>query len=57
MTKQSPSGGKNTPKIQVTSSETTGMPKNPHEGDEFHDTSTNLWYVFKNGAWNYVELP
>lgn len=57
MSKQGKSGDKGTPKIQVTSSTTTGMPKNPREGDEFHDTSTNIWYVFKDGGWQYVELP
>lgn len=57
MSKKGESGKKGTPKVQITSSVTTGMPSNPHEGDEFHDTSTNLWYVFKDGAWNYVELP
>lgn len=57
MAKQGKSGGKDTPKIQITSSVTTGMPRNPHEGDEYHDTSTNLWYVYKNGAWQYCELP
>ena len=57
MSKLGEAGAQGTPKIQVTSSLTTGMPQNPHEGDEFHDTSTNIWYVYKNGSWQYVELP
>lgn len=57
MSKKGESGKKGTPKIQITSSETTGMPPNPREGDEFHDTSVGVWYTFKDGSWQYVELP
>lgn len=56
-TKQGEAGGKGTPKVQITSREVTGMPKNPREGDEFHDTSVGVWYIFKGGSWQYVELP
>lgn len=54
MTKQGNSGEKGTPKIQITS-EDVPMPENPKEGDEWHNTTTNAWFVYRDEMWQYSE--
>lgn len=54
MTKCGEAGGEGTPKIQITS-EDVPMPSSPKEGDEWHNTSVNAWFVYRDGMWQYKE--